>query len=373
MRNLLFLLFFVLVSCSSSKLKKPYYISVKNLSDTNYQGFASPNSYYFDMGMHKFQMNDSEIIYDAESRKFGLRNTKTNQILKTAYTYLAFLNEDYLIAEKDYLNGIIDPQGNVIIPPIYREINLQDAGTPFFIANKEGKFGFLDTDGTELYPFSIRTINSINRYKTKVYIATEDENYNARLLKIADGTVQSMGLFRSFTVLNTHLAAIYHIKNSVALLGVYNMETDTVLDGFGGYYFHKPKNEIWLKSKKSNYQYYDSVIDSTFTLKENAIQHIAKIENDHFFIENEKGVQILNLEGKPLPFSFPKIESYKRNADEHISIYGKKHTEYQKQLFKFYNDKDSKKYGIITSNGKIIVEAEKYDYINYSDLDNFNS
>lgn len=373
MRKLLFILFFVVISCSSSKVKETDYISVKDLSDTNYQGFASPNSYYLDMGMHKFQMNDSEVIYDRLGGKFGLRNTKTNQIIKTDYSYLAFLNEDYLIVEKDYLKGIIDSQGNVVIPPIYREINLQDAGTPFFIANKEGKFGFLNSDGTELYPFSIRTINSINRYKNKFYIATGDENYNARLLKIANGSVESIGSFIRFTVLNTNLAALYYTNNSRALFGIYNMETDTILHSFGGYYFHKPKNEVWVMSKKSNYQYYDNVIDSTFTLRENAIKNTVKIENDYFFIDTEKGVQILNLEGKPLPFTYPKIESYKRDVYEYVAIYGKEYADYQKELFKFYINKDSKKYGIINSKGTVIVEAEKYDYINYSDLANFNS
>ena len=331
------------------------------------------NTYYADMGFHKFQMNQNEVIYDQLTGKFGLRNIENNQIIQTDFTYLAFLSENFLIAEKDYLNGIIDIKGNVIIPLIYRGINLNDAGIPFFIAQKEDKYGILNVNGTELYPFTIQTIKSITTYNDKVYIVTNDENYNARILKIADGVVQIIPSFTNFTILKNNLAAVYYFQNSRAMFGIYNMENDSFLIDFGGYYFYKPKNEIWVKSKNSKFQYYDSVIDSTLTLTENKFKNIFKIENDHFFVETENDIQVLNLNDETLPFRHPKIESYSRNADEHVSTYGKKYTDYQKQLFKFYTSKDSKKYGIINSKGKIIVEAEKYDYVNYSDLDNLNS
>ena len=373
MRNLLYLLTFIVLSCGSKKPVEVNYISVKTNSSTNYERFGHHNQMYIDMGTHTFQMNDSEVIYDASSRKYGMRNTKTDQILMTDYSYLAFLNENYLVAGKDYLNGIIDRKGNVIIPPIYTDINLQNVEKPFFLAYKEGKLGILNTNGTELYPFTTKTIRSINTYKNKVYIVTVDENYTARLLKIADGSVEIMGSYISFNVLNKNLAALHYVTNSVAFFGIYNMETDTTLDSFGSYYFHKPKNEIWVTTKKSNFKYFDSAIDSTFTLKENPMQHISKIENDYFFIENENGIQILKLEGKPLPFTYPKIESYNRNAYEYVSNYGKDYADYQKELFKFYTNKDSKKYGIVNSKGIVIVEADKYDAVEYQGLANFNS
>lgn len=217
MKNLLFLLTLILLSCSSSKPKEAHYISVKNLSDTNYPVFASMNTYYADMGIHKFQMNQTEVIYDVVTGKFGLRNTENNLIIQTDFTYLAFLSENFLIAEKDYLNGIIDIKGNVLIPPIYRSINLHGVGTPFFIAQKEGKFGILNANGTELYPFSIQIIKSITTYNDKVYIATDDENYNVRILKIADGVVQIIPSFTSFVALKNNLAAVYYFQNSRAM------------------------------------------------------------------------------------------------------------------------------------------------------------
>lgn len=374
MKQILYILFFILLSCSSQKPIKEYFISVNDISDIyNYRDLSFNLSFLGDTSKYKYQINNLEIVFDQVSGKFGIRNKKDSKIIKTEYTYLAFLNENYLIAEKDLLIGVIDIDKNIIIPLIYNYINFYNVDHPFFLVQKSGKQAILDYTGKEIYPFTINYIKSEVIYKNKVFFSIAEDNYINRLLKINNGKIDIIPNIYSFEQLKNNLVKIAYTANGY--YGVYNMENDERLDSYGyaNCYYHKPKNEIWAMSKKTGYKNYDVVIDSNFIEKPNKYENVVKIENDNFFIETKNGMRIMDLNGKIAPFTYPKIESYNRETDQYSFIYGKDYSDYQKKIFKFYTNKDSKKYGIIDLNGNIIVDAEKFDYVTYSDLNNVNS
>lgn len=373
MKYILCIGFLLLLSCGSKKPPKESFIPAKEIIENRYYADISLKPYLHQTGKHKFQVNNLEVVYEEFSGKIGLRNTATNQILSKGYTYLAFIDEHYLIAEKDSLSGVIDTNGNIIIPLNYNDINFYNVDNPFFLIQKDGKYAIFNYDGKELYPFTIRRIKSDVNYKNKFFLIAEDDGYSSKLIKISNGKVDIITSINSFELLKNNLAKVYYIKNSTAYYGVYNMENDEFLTDYGNCYYHKPRNEIWAMSKASGYKVYDVVIDSTFTVKPNKYENVTKIENDNIFIDSKNGMQLMDLNGKLSLFIYPKIESFNRDTNGYISIYGKAYSDYQNRLFKFYADRDSKKYGVIDKDGTIIVPAEKFDYVTYSDLNNMNS
>ncbi|MGX7666147.1 WG repeat-containing protein [Flavobacterium pedocola] len=371
MKQILYLSFFILLSCSSGKPQKEMFVSAKEAIDSRFLTDVSLKPYHYQTDKHKFQTNNLEVVYDVQNGVWGLRNNANNQILRTDYTYLAFLDEQYLIAEKNSLTGIIDTKGTIIIPLNYDNISCYTIDKPFFLVQKNGIQALFDANGQEKHPFSIRYVKSEVTYKNKIFLLIEDNNQTVKMLKINDGKVAVLPFIYSFEQLKSNLAMVAYTVNGY--YGVYNMENDERLDNYASCYYHKPRNEIWAKSKKAGYKNYDVVIDSNFVERPNTHENVVKIENDNFFIATENGMQIMDLKGKIAPFTYPKIESYNNQTNQYSFIYGKDYSDYQKRIFKFYTNRDSKKYGIIDLDGNIIVDAEKFDYVTYSDLNNLNS
>ena len=369
MKQPIYILCFLILSCTSIKLKKEEFISEKDFRRNNFSNYFKQH----EKAKDKFETDSVEIIYDVINDRFALKNKKNSKIVRTEYTYLVFLNEHYLIAQKKSLFGIIDTKGNIIIPCNYDAIDFYNIDNPFFLIKKNGKQAVFDCNGKEIYPFTINFIKSEVTYKNKVFLITKEDNYIEQMLKISNGKVEIIQYVYSFDKLKNNLAKVYYIKNSTALYGVYNMENDEFINDYALCYYNKSKNEIWAMSRKSDHLSYDTVIDSNFTIKPNKYENVTKIENDNIFIETKNGMQIMDLNGNMAPFSYPKIESFNKDTDQYSFIYGKEFSDYQKRIFKFYTSKDSKKYGVIDIEGNIIVNAEKFDYIIYSDLNDKNS
>lgn len=367
MKRIIYILLLTLLSCNSSKLHRDEYITAKEIINSR------PSSDFNEPILLYYEIDSLEIVYNTTNSNFALKNKNNNKITNTEFSYLAFLDKHYLFAKKKSSIGIVDVNLNEIIPFDNNNIKLYNNGIPFFLIEKNGKQAIFDYNGKEIYPFKINYIKSEVIYKDKAFLTIEEDNSTIHTLRIYNSKVDIINDAITFKQTKNNLASVFYTKNSYAKYGVYNMENDQVLNNYGGCFYNKFKNEFWVKSKRNGYQKYDIIIDSTFTEKPNMYESISRIENDYYFIETEKGVQIMDLNYKIAPFTYPKIESYDKETSKYSFIYGNKYSDYLKKIFKFYVSKDSKKYGIIDIDGNIIIDAEKYNYVTYSDLNNLNS
>lgn len=369
MKKIVYILLLFLLSCSTKKIQQEWFVTgedIKKESRRYANDFAGLLAFYNEMGTNQFQADSTEVVLEVFSQKFGLRNKNTSEILRTEYTYLAFLNTDYLLAENGSFYGVIDPNGKIVLPIEYEEINFYNVEKPFFIVGKNNKKAIINGNGNLIHPFTINYFNSSVIYENKVFLVTDEENYKQQLLKIIDGKIEIIPDVYNFQKINSRVAAFHHDKRGSRFDGLYNMENDSVLDGFGKLYYHKSKNEIWATTQKSKYKLYDTVIDSSFIVNPNPLANIERIVNGYIYQKTENGYKLMDLNDKILPFIYPKVEPFDTTVRD--DIHGKEWGNFRKHLFKFYINIDDSKYGIIDNTGKIIVPANKYDIINLADM-----
>lgn len=84
--------------------------------------------------------------------KFGLADADGKLLLDTQYTSIDLQAQHYIRVEKDRLYGLFDRKGNDIIPIAYTHLGILAEGR-FIVAEKHGRWGFLDIQGKVLLPF----------------------------------------------------------------------------------------------------------------------------------------------------------------------------------------------------------------------------
>jgi len=371
MKNLLYLSFLVLFSCSS---KKPQEQCLLYGNDINLIAIDLRNSTGFPFPYNgSYQTDSTKIVFDCYIDKFGLQDYKGNDILKREYEGILFLDNERLLIQKNDLLGVVDRFGNSILPTTYKEIypfiNEENKSLFLLVTNSDYKQAIFNHNGNEIYPFTINYLTESVIYKNKVFLVTDEDNYTKKMLKVSNGKIEIFSDYvYNFIQIKDNLATLYYNQNGTAYQGFYNMENDSILYGFDRYYYHKPKNEIWATSKKSGYKNYDVIIDSSFTVKPNKYANTTRITNDYFYLKAENGYQIMDLYDNILPFSYPVIQPF--DGDIRADIHGKDYAETRKNLFKFYTNAESKRYGVIDNNGKILVPADTYDVINLNNVNN---
>ena len=322
--------------------------------------------------------------------KFGVENQLGIEILKPIYSDIKIINKQFIqVAIKDKI-GVFDYLGKQIIELgdfseiEYYQTIVNKNKSFFIISDLKGKKAIYNLVGKQLYPFEIDKFDSDFTYQNHTYFAISKtkevpyeyngNNYKSsaetKLIKVLTDSVQV--LLQQKTQINKYkknLVSFYCIDKTIKT-GVLDLNTNKSISFDGAtFYYNNFTNEIWAKTG----DFYDKIIDTNLVVSKNKFENIAKIENDNCFLETSNGMQIMSLAGKKALFNYPKIESYNAETDQYSFIYGQKYSDYQRKLFKFYVNKESKKYGVIDINGAIIVEAEKYDNIEYVDLNNVNA
>ena len=124
------------------------------------------------------------------NNKYNLTNTDGELLLKDWYKKFDPINRkpNFIIVEKDKMMGVIDYNGNLIIPIIYRFIGssiLKDGS--LLAQNNKGKYGFININGKISLPFEYDNIKTTySAYSTKVKTSIKNNKYG--IIRINNGS-----------------------------------------------------------------------------------------------------------------------------------------------------------------------------------------
>ncbi len=177
----------------------------------------------------------------------------------------------------------------------------------------------------------------------------------------------------------THLS-----KNMIFLsrdnqFGYFDLNTDKKIlfekspGKFQRHLYVKEKNEVWTsinqsENQKSN-EYYDTVIDSTLSVKPNLAKNVVWGSAKYYFSQTEKGIQVVDFDGTASPFAYPFLEPVKNRVAFYMNTFGREAI--TDKLFAFSPRKEGDIIGIIDQNGKIILPAE-FNQISMKEINFYN-
>lgn len=102
------------------------------------------------------------------NNKYGLFDSNANQKLSAEYDELSYLYENDLVsAEKNGVHGVVNVQGEVVIPLKYDQLETvvletsadQPRELGYFIAKQQQRFGLLSLDNKIILPFDYRSMD----------------------------------------------------------------------------------------------------------------------------------------------------------------------------------------------------------------------
>lgn len=95
---------------------------------------------------------------------FGLQKSDTQENVTYAiYDDIKALNDSLFLIEANTRKGVLDNEGNEIIPPIYNDLEVFDSKANYFLALQDGQRGIIHINGDILVPFNF----SILKYDSK--------------------------------------------------------------------------------------------------------------------------------------------------------------------------------------------------------------
>lgn len=263
------LCFLIFSSCNNAKIIKKEIIPID---------FRDDISWYPPEVYEKYD-------YFYEGNKIGLQNKNGKEILEAEYTNIRFLNAEYLLVEKENLNGLANIKGEIILPirKYYYSIYLFPYENPVVIiaSNSDNKEKYYNIVGKEIYPptnsFELRLFEAFSHNK-KNYI-TLGNGFPKKLFKVENDTLQEIHFGKDsweFVKLKNNLVSFYTEQNQIIKRGFYDINTEKsiILDMFKDYRLNEKTNEVWIKTD----QYFDIIIDSVLNVKPNPTKNISKIE-----------------------------------------------------------------------------------------------
>jgi len=263
------LCFLIFSSCNNAKIIKKEIIPID---------FRDDISWYPPEVYEKYD-------YFYEGNKIGLQNKNGKEILEAEYTNIRFLNAEYLLVEKENLNGLANIKGEIILPirKYYYSIYLFPYENPVVIiaSNSDNKEEYYNIVGKEIYPptnsFELRLYEAFS-HNNKNYI-TLGNGFPEKLFKVENDTLQEIHFGKDswgFVTLKNNLVSFYTEQNQILKIGFYDINTEKsiFLDMFKDYQLNEKTNEVWIKTD----QYFDIIIDSVLNVKPNPTKNISKIE-----------------------------------------------------------------------------------------------
>lgn len=107
------------------------------------------------------QVNSSHLYFRNEENQIGIMDLNEKIIVPPKYTYI-YPNPNYSLTRMEYSYGILDRNGNELIPCIYDEIG--DFGTDgLLIVKKEKKYGVVDYRNNIIVPMEYDIVYPANR------------------------------------------------------------------------------------------------------------------------------------------------------------------------------------------------------------------
>lgn len=100
---------------------------------------------------------------------FGFRLADGTQIVPNIYRYVDEFHGDYCkVFLDDHQCGMVDREGNTVVPCLYDDLEYPSCGRIWAISN--GRIGFLDMHGREVIPFSFQMASSFSEDAACVYV-----------------------------------------------------------------------------------------------------------------------------------------------------------------------------------------------------------
>ena len=164
-------------------------VKEKNTVKT-YEDFITenPNSPYKDSASQKITFLKNLVLpFLGADKKYRLINTFTNeyQSLET-FDNIKYIASNFLRIEKSNLFGVIDLQGNIIIPTKYNSITSNQQS--LFIVELNSKFGILNSKGKQLTPLLFENVETIDNRKL-IVAQKNGKQYNYGLIDNFGNTI----------------------------------------------------------------------------------------------------------------------------------------------------------------------------------------
>jgi hypothetical protein len=333
-----------------------------------------------------------EGIFDDEDL-FGLDDYMGNEIVKPIYKKIepGPNSKDYFVIYNSGSGydkvGVIDENGKIIIPINYGSIDSFDNN--FYLVQEGYFFGLINKDGKEVVPIDNKEIKV---FLDGLYIVKGQDD----LCKVIDAQNKTIYVFPkfcnkiySFEKIVTNKAEVFYsmylgfreeyeewsehflirdnwstrilekyniqkiYKNKLIqlesnkLIGFYDLNTQKLIEPkFKKIWYDYAHKLIYCKIDK----YFDTIIDENLNITDSKDQ-ISYIYKNVIFYEKDGKYGFFDKNNQKTKNTFQSIEI------EH-PIYSS-----NQKLYKYYDNKDNKKGGLIDENGKIIIKANRYDEI----------
>ena len=171
-----------IIGQSKKFIIEPQYDSIKNVfGDSKYVVELEKKTFVIDKDNNTlFELKTGEDIVSihndefvvSNNKKYGIINSKREEIIEPKYDYLEYAYGDYYIAANKKSCGIIDASGNEQVPFSYTSISYRKDGSFFECENKD--FTTDIYDGKCEYKLT-GTISEVNSEKAYIRIRVEDE------------------------------------------------------------------------------------------------------------------------------------------------------------------------------------------------------
>ena len=179
-----------LVNDTGSVIIEPNYKEIKNLGETYREGYITidENDKYGVIGATKMKLLDnkydnieqvylSDYYLVTENGERKVINSSGETILNSGFDQISSKTEDGFIYVFQGLYGEINTTGEVQIEPTYQDLKQVKNGV--YIAKNNDRYGIIDNEGNTMIPFDY-TLITYNK-DSKLFIA-DDANYNTTII-----------------------------------------------------------------------------------------------------------------------------------------------------------------------------------------------
>ena len=179
-----------LVNDTGSVIIEPNYKEIKNLGETYREGYITidENNKYGVISATKMKLLDnkydnieqvylSDYYLVTENGERKVINSSGETILNSGFDQISSKTEDGFIYVSQGLYGEINTTGEVQIEPTYQDLKQVKKGV--YIAKNNDRYGIIDNEGNTMIPFDY-TLITYNK-DAKLFIA-DDANYNTTII-----------------------------------------------------------------------------------------------------------------------------------------------------------------------------------------------
>ena len=293
--------------------------------------------------------------------KFGLINLEGNVILPCEYDSITPIKgvKNSLIIKKEGKLGLANSNGTIIVPVEYTEVSAltKNYQNGYIVKNAENKYGIIETDGTATLECAYDDIKHCT--DSNMYIVKSNGTWK---VIVKDGTAFLEGKVDNATEINGANVVV----NNNGKYGIYNIETDLKIPveyellthAFDDKYIAKKEGKYGIINTNNEVLIQFEYVDMKYNKQTDYIK--AKIgENSYAYITRNLEVKVKAGEEKVLNgyISF-NINGEEKYYDYKLDEKSNKDVYTSNTLFIV---KQNGKYGFANKSGKIVVECKYED------------